>query len=110
MPSTPSTLRSANFRRLWLAGLISDTGDWLLFIALPVVVYNLTGSAFSTSVAFLFELAPAVVLAPVAGHLADRWDHRKLLRGLSLLQALGLLPLLAVHTRGDLPIATPSSP
>ena len=25
-----TALRTPNFRRLWLAGLVSDTGDWLL--------------------------------------------------------------------------------
>ena len=31
------------FRMLWAAGLVSDTGDWLLLIALPIVVYSSPG-------------------------------------------------------------------
>jgi hypothetical protein len=50
-----SALRSVPFRRLWAAGLLSDTGDWLLFIALPLVVLRLTGSAVATSFAFALE-------------------------------------------------------
>ncbi|MDQ2957312.1 MAG: MFS transporter [Actinomycetota bacterium] len=84
--------------------MISDTGDWLLFIALPVVVYQLTGSALGTSLAFLVELAPGIVLAPLTGRLADRCDRRRLLLVVSAAQAAALLPLLAVHTRSDLPI------
>ena len=49
------------FRRLWAAGIVSDAGDWLMFIALPLVVLRLTGSALGTSFAFLLELAPPVV-------------------------------------------------
>ena len=64
------------FRRLWGAGLISDTGDWLLFIALPLVVFQLTGSALGTSIAFLLELVPAVLLAPLAARLIGRFDRR----------------------------------
>jgi MFS family permease len=97
-------LRHRDFRRLWLAGLISDTGDWLLLVALPILVYQLTGSALQTSYAFLVELAPAVLLGPLAGHLADRWDRRRMLVGVAVVQAVALLPLLLVRDRGDLPV------
>lgn len=86
---------SRDFRRLWLAGLISGTGDWMLLVALPVLVYQRTGSSLGTSVAFLIELIPAVLIAPLAGRLADRRDHRTLLVAVSLGQAAALLPLLA---------------
>lgn len=85
------------FRNLWAAGLISDTGDWLLLVALPIVVYQLTGSALGTSVAFAAELAPGIALAPLGGRLADTVDRRKVMIGLTALQALALLPLLFVH-------------
>ncbi|MFC5002376.1 MFS transporter [Dactylosporangium cerinum] len=97
-------LAHREFRRLWLAGLISDTGDWLLLVALPILVFQLTGSPLQTSFAFLVELAPAVLLGPVAGHLADRWDRRRMLVGITAVQAVALLPLLLVHDRGDLPV------
>jgi MFS family permease len=89
-------LRQPAFRSLWLAGLASDAGDWLLFIALPIVVYQLTGSALGTSVAFVAELAPGILLAPLGGRLADRWDRRRLMVAVSALQGLALLPLLLV--------------
>ncbi|HEY5222830.1 MAG TPA: MFS transporter [Microbacteriaceae bacterium] len=92
------------FRRLWAAGLISDAGDWLLFIALPLVVYRLTGSALGTSFAFLLELIPAVVLAPVAARLVNRLDRRWLMVAINVLQAVALVPLLFVHTKQDLPL------
>jgi MFS family permease len=97
-------LRQRDFRRLWLAGLISGSGDWLLLVSLPILVFQLTGSTLQTSVAFLVELAPPVLLGPFAGYLADRWDRRRLLATVTVVQAVALLPLLAVHDRGDLPI------
>ena len=84
------------FRSLWAAGLISAAGDWLLLVALPIVVFGLTGSALGTAAALAAELAPGVVLAPVGGRLADALDRRPLMIGLSVLQALALLPLLLV--------------
>jgi MFS family permease len=95
MPAATSPLRNRDFRRLWIAGLISGTGDWMLLVTLPVLVYQLTGSASGTSIAFLVELAPAVLIAPVAGKLADRVDRRKMLIAGSLVQAAALSPLLA---------------
>jgi MFS family permease len=95
-------LRDREFRLLWTAGLISETGDWLLLVSMPILVFQLTGSALGTAVAFLVELAPGILLSPVAGHLADRWDRRRALVVLALAQAVGLLPLLALHDAGDL--------
>jgi MFS family permease len=100
----PAPLRVPAFRRLWLAGLISDTGDWLLLVSLPIFVYGLTDSTLSTAFAFLAGLAPPILLSPLAGFLADRLDRRRLLVGIVLAQAVALLPLLAVRTVEDVPL------
>ncbi|GGC78399.1 MFS transporter [Tersicoccus solisilvae] len=92
------------FRRLWLAGLISDAGDWLMLIALPLVVLHLTGSAVGTSLAFLLGLLPPVLLAPVVARTVDRLPHRRVMAVATLAQAAGLLPLLTVHDHADLPV------
>jgi MFS family permease len=90
-----NALRNQDFRRLWLAGLVSDTGDWMLLVALPILVYQLTGSSLGTSMAFLIEMVPTVLITPLAGRLADRSDRRTLLVAVSLCQAAALVPLLA---------------
>lgn len=93
-----SALRSPAFVRVLLAGFVSDSGDWMLFVALPLVVYRFTGSAIGTSIAFVLELVPFVVLAPVAARLIARFDRRRLLVGVSLVQALAVAPLLLVRS------------
>lgn len=92
------------FRRLWVAGLISDAGDWLMFIALPLVVLQLTGSAVGTSVAFLLELIPPVLLAPVVARVVDCLPLRRVMLVSMVAQAAALPPLLAVHNPSDLHI------
>jgi MFS family permease len=94
--------RRPGFRRLWSSGAVSETGDWLLLIALPVYVLQLTGSTLTTSTVFLLELAGTLLAGPLAGVLSDRWDRRRLLIGVSLAQAALLLPLLAVRGDGTL--------
>jgi MFS family permease len=99
-----TALRVADFRRLWLAGLISDTGDWLLLATLPIVVFQITGSTLGTATAFLIELVPPVVLAPIAGAVADRFDRRRTLIVVSLAQAAALVPLpFVAHGHAALP-------
>lgn len=89
-------LRSPAFARLWLSGLLSETGDWLLHISLPLFVLGLTGSPLITALTFMLGLLPSVVCAPLAGVLADRWDRRRMIVWVSVAQAAMLLPLLAV--------------
>jgi MFS family permease len=99
-----SPLRERRFRRLWVAGLISDTGDWLLLVSLPILVYQYTHSTLGTATAFLVELAPPVLLAPLAGRVADCVDRRRTLMWISVAQAVALTPLLLVAGRAGLPI------
>jgi MFS family permease len=101
-PIASTALTVPAFRRLWVAGLISDAGDWTMFIALPLVVLDLTGSALGTSLAFLLELLPPVLLAPLIARVADRLPHRQVMLVAMLAQAGTLLPLLTVHGRSDL--------
>jgi len=95
-------LRQRNFALLWWAGLISIAGDWTLRIALPIFVLQLTGSALATSGAVIASLAPTLLVGLVAGVYVDRWDRRKVLLIVSVLQGVTLLPLLAVDSASRL--------
>ncbi|WP_158883936.1 MFS transporter [Amycolatopsis anabasis] len=82
------------FARLWLAAFFSETAEWMLQVALPVFVFQHTGSATSTAASMVLGLLPAVALSPIAGVLADRWDRRVLLCAVCAGQAVVALPLL----------------
>jgi MFS family permease len=92
------TLRNANFARLWCAGLISQAGDWVLLIGLPIYVYILTRSLLATSITFAAGIIPQIVLGSVAGVFVDRWNRKRTLVIANLLLAVALLPLMLVRT------------
>ncbi|MCP9487142.1 MAG: MFS transporter [Gaiellaceae bacterium MAG52_C11] len=100
-----SLLRRRDFGLLWTAGLITFTGDWVLFAGLPLVVYGLTSSTLSTSGIFIAALLPRVVWGSLAGVLVDRWDRRRTLVFANLAQTVVLLPLLAVDSADRIWIA-----
>jgi MFS family permease len=100
-------LRQRNFALLWLGSLVSFVGDWVLFIALPVYVYDLTGSALATGGMFIAQTAPRLLLGSLAGVFVDRWDRRRTMMLASLLQAAVIVPLLLVDARGMIWVAYP---
>lgn len=111
-PPTPATersrlahllraLRSRNYR-LFAAGQgISLIGTWMQQVAMGWLVYRLTGSAFLLGVVGFASQIPTLVLTPVAGVLADRWNRRYLLiatQSLAMLQAALLAAVVLLGT------------
>ena len=89
-----AVLRRRDFGLLWLAGLVSVAGDWVLATALPYVVYVQTGSVLATAGMVAAELVPSIVLGSFAGVFVDRWDRRRVLVMSNLLQAVAVATLL----------------
>jgi MFS family permease len=94
-----------DFRLLYVGTLISLGGDWFLTVALLDLVLQLTGSAMLASLILLCQTLPIFVFTPLAGHLIDRVDRRKLMILVDVIRAGAcLLPLLA-RTPSLLPFA-----
>ena len=71
--------RSGDFPRLWWAHSVSMFGDQLTLVALPLAAYADTGSAVAVGVVASLEAVTAVGFGLVAGALADRLAHRRVL-------------------------------
>lgn len=80
-------LRIRDFRLLWIAGTVSSLGSWLLILAVPTEVFLSSGSLAATGLALAAEYLPLLVLGPIAGTAADRWDRRCLMVGADLSRA-----------------------
>jgi predicted MFS family arabinose efflux permease len=93
-----ATLRQRNFALLWVAGLVSISGNWMLFVALPVLVYTMTGSALAVGGMLLAKTVPGILFGSLAGVFVDRWERRRTMVIVNLLLALSILPLLLVRS------------
>ncbi|MGI9607066.1 MAG: MFS transporter [Acidimicrobiales bacterium] len=67
------------FRRLFLATLVSNTGRWMQFAALGVLGWELTESSAFLGLLIFAQLAPMGILSLVGGSLADTANRRTLL-------------------------------
>ncbi|WP_046733600.1 MFS transporter [Streptomyces humi] len=92
---------SADFRRLWVSGLVSNFGSFLTFVALPVQIKDLTGSATAVGAIGAVELLPLILFGLYGGALADALDKRRLIlwteAGQGLLSAALLVNALLPH-------------
>jgi MFS family permease len=94
-----------DFRLLYIGSLVSLGGDWFLTVALLDLVLQLTGSATLASLMLLCQSLPIFLFTPLAGHVVDRVDRRKLMILVDVLRTGAcLLPLLA-RTPHTLPFA-----
>lgn len=69
------------FRNLFLAGTFSSFGDWLALLGTTALAAELArggvGEYLAVSGVFILRIAPAVLLGPLAGVVADRLDRRR---------------------------------
>ncbi|HEY6678814.1 MAG TPA: MFS transporter [Actinomycetota bacterium] len=90
--------RNRDFRRLYVASLISLGGDWFLLVALFGLVIHFTDSAIAVALVIAVEDLMYFLLSPVAGVLADRIDRRRLMVGADLARAVVCLGFLLIRT------------
>ena len=77
------------------AFFVSTVGDWLYRLALPLIVFEITHSAFDMALVYALEFAPYLLFSLAGGVLADRVDRRRLLIAGDLVSA-GLVAAVAV--------------
>ena len=82
---------------IWLGQLVSLIGSGLIGFALSVWVFEQTGQATPFALTALFSILPQILLAPIGGAIADRWNRKAImlifdsLAGLTTLAAAFLL-------------------
>ena len=94
-------LQHAEFRRLWTATAFSQSSAWALIVARAALALNETGASSAAGIVTFAAMMPSVIMSPVAGYLADRFDRRRVLAaayGVNLVQNLVLALLVITGT------------
>ena len=87
---------NADMRRVFMAQVISYLGDWFSFVAIIGLVDDLTGSKFLVSLVVVAFSLPSFLASPIAGSMADRFDRRRILVFVSVIQVVAAFGLLFV--------------
>lgn len=91
MTRRSGALAIPSFRHLLFGQAISQFGDALYYLVFVFMVDRLTGSAAMVGYVAAVQGLPFLVLAPLAGAIADRVDRRRLMLGCDLASAALLL-------------------
>ncbi|MFD7920598.1 MFS transporter [Streptomyces sp. NPDC059740] len=95
LPDLTPWRASRDFRLLWCSGAVSMFGGFLTFVAVPLQLKELTGSAWAVGATGLVELVPLLACGLYGGALADAVDRRRLVLWTEVLLGLLSLVLLA---------------
>ena len=86
-----SIFRSRDFRLFYFGQATSYIGDGLRTIALPLLVFKLTGSALNLGLTFSLEWFSFGVFSLVGGSLADRLNRKRLMISADIVRSLIIL-------------------
>jgi len=99
----PRLLINRDFALLWGGQAVSNLGDWvfnttlLLWIA-TVLTHGQSWAPLAVSGVLAARSAPTLLVGPLAGVFADRWDKRRVLLWADALRALLILALIPAST------------
>ena len=94
----------AKFLVVWAGQLMSGLGNGMTAFALGVYVFRQTNSATAFAMVTLCLFVPSILLKPLGGVLADRYDRRLLIIAGDTGSAAAVLFLLTAAFSGSLPL------
>jgi MFS transporter, DHA3 family, macrolide efflux protein len=92
------------FLVVWLTQMISGFGTGLTSFALGVFVYLRTGSTSQFALVLVCAVIPPMLLSPVSGALADRWDRRLMMFLADAASGLVVVGLMVLQLQHELAI------
>lgn len=101
---TASAFRSSAFSRFYAGQALSYLGDGLRRLAIPLLVFRLTGSATAVGLTWGLELMPFAIVSLIGGSLADRVDRRRTMLVCDGLRFAVMTALCALLATGHLTI------
>jgi len=98
---------NANFRRLWLAQIVSEIGDWFYTLSIYTLLLQLTGRASSVGLAMVLQVLPQTFMGPTAGVVNDRLKRKHVMIAADLIRCVVVLSMLLVRSRSTVWLVYP---
>lgn len=96
---------NANFRRLWMAQIVSELGDWFYTIAIYTLLLKFTGRAQSLGLALVLQVLPPALTGPSGGVVNDRVRRKRVMITADLVRAVVVLSMMLVRSQRMVPLA-----
>src|SRR5579862_3202769 len=87
-----------NFRRLWLAQIVSEIGDWFYTLSIYTLLLQLTGHASSVAWALVLQVLPQTFAGPMAGVVNDRLKRKHVMIAADIIRFVVVLAMLFVRS------------
>ncbi len=84
----PSLVRQTGFILFWLARVLSTSSFQIVSVVIGWQIYALTSSTFDLGLVGLCQFLPMLLLTIPAGHVADRFDRRVIVRTCQIVEGL----------------------
>src|SRR4030088_2072904 len=93
-----TVLRHTAFRNIWFAQLAAQLADKFLLFSLIILAYKISGGSTPVAITLLTYTVPAVLFAPIAGVIADRYDRKQIMMWCNFGRAavVALIPIAAL--------------
>ena len=88
-----------NFRRLWMAQIVSEVGDWFYTLSIYTLLLQLTGHAGSVALALVLQVLPQTFVGPTAGMVNDRLKRKHVMIAADMVRFVVVLAMLFVRSR-----------
>jgi MFS family permease len=88
-----------NFRRLWMAQIVSEIGDWFYTLSIYTLLLQLTGHASSVALALVLQVLPITLVGPASGVVNDRLKRKHVMIAADLVRVVVVLAMLLVRSR-----------
>lgn len=97
--------QNENYRRLWLAQIISNFGDWFGLLAVYALIQAYSGSELLLGLIIVVKMLSLAFASPLAGFITDRFNRRQLMILCDLIRGVLVLGLILVTSQGLLWLA-----
>src|SRR5262249_37520538 len=99
--------RNSNFRRLWIAQIVSEIGDWFYSLAIYSLLLQFTGQARWVALALVVQVIPQTLFGPLSGMVNDRLRRKHVMIAADLARAVIVCCMLLVRSRATVWLVWP---